>query len=182
MNIEDIDTTKWDFTDDGWGGIDIGIKKCVIFLNLLGINTVGSCSGHPERSNNVIPYITISSSDVDNDDNWSKEEDDRLRVIIEKLLQGFYEDRDTSDLKKLTLDVYPTMFSLHNGGELWTKWREEVNDRVLCIKNGEVVKRRILSEEEIQSREIISKELLSEFDDFTDYLAGIYSRRLGNKN
>jgi hypothetical protein len=176
MTALNIDTTKWDFNDDDWGGIDEGIKKCVIFLNLLGINTAGSCAGHAER-NNVMPEICITSSTAESDDTWSKEEDDRLTGLTQELLEEFYRKREVSDLKKIVIIQSGMMSSLHNGGNLWKEWRCMVDDRSRRIKNGEEVKKWIPTEDEIKEREIISKELLTEFDDFTEFLVSIYNKK-----
>ena len=87
------------------------------------------------------------------------------------------------DKYKIITECANKFFYIHNGGVCWGDWRVEVNDRVRKIKEGEKVKKRVYSKEEIEERLYLNNKMIEEFNRFSDYLYLQYftKERLMNK-
>ncbi len=89
--------------------VDEGIKEAVAMFNAMGLRTISSCEGHPERPRpggkrpSLVPWIDVGPEEPDKPD-WT--EDERLREKTHKenmeyqrkamdLLSEFYGDRKT---------------------------------------------------------------------------------------
>lgn len=173
-----ITNKNWNESKDEWGGIDKLILPCVVALNSLGITTVGSCAGHPD-SNGFLPYIDVSADTSDNGDMEEEQaikETSLLHKRVEMILSDFYESRDVPTRAKIVTTSVDTLFSIHNGSDLWDKWREQVNKAVLLIQQGQKPSRQALTQEQITSNTINHQLLISEFNDFTIYLEGLLKK------
>lgn len=80
-------------------GIDEGIKEPVIALNLLGVNTGGSCEGHMPipGHNSPYPYIDVEAKETNELD---KKERGASKILNEKLT----EKADPALIEKLSIE------------------------------------------------------------------------------
>jgi len=123
---------KFNNIKDEWGGVDKKILKAVVALNLIGLNTSGSCEGHLNK-NSPLPWIKISPPlKAKNKDNVIKD----YELKIRKLLKLFYKNKkNLNDKTKLVITKGNYGFWLHPNKNLFKKWRKFVLKNVSFYKN-----------------------------------------------
>lgn len=146
---------------DEWGGIDEKIQKLVTTLNYAGFQTTGSCEGHINRDAPA-PWIKIGSDEID--------KDAELREKMIKLLDRFYVSRAVPQDVRLMISDASFGFYLHNGGEFYDKWREEVQTTAAQIKSGHAIKANSLSDERENSRAEKLPLYQKEIEEFAEFL------------
>lgn len=79
-------------------GMDSGIVDIVVALRVIGINTIGSCYGHPDRLT-LGPYVMFDSSDElsarQSNENSARANAKQVQLLL-TYLDAFYEGRDVS--------------------------------------------------------------------------------------
>ncbi len=145
--------------------VDEGIKEAVIMLNAMGLRTISSCEGHPERPRpegkgpSFAPWIDVGPEEPDKPD-WT--EDEGLREKIHKesveyqrkamgLLGEFYEDRRVP---------YDAMLGFAYGLGYWFRVESHGSE---FIEN-------LPEEKQLEKIKLYRKEM----DDFTEFLRQRY--------
>lgn len=111
---EQLDATlaEYDGVVDGLGlGLDPGIKRTVVLMNLLGMSTSGSCEGHPDQEHGLdYPWIDISAPEpegwmesTEKQTQWFTENLQLHRQLLE-MLGNFYSGRSADSLVRLYPD------------------------------------------------------------------------------
>lgn len=115
---------------DGWGGIDKKILKLVAALNLLGVKTSISCAGHASHGS-PFPYVTFRGS----------------RAVVEKLLAKFYKKHKSKKSSEIEIFKGKASFWIYSG-EGFSRWKNEIDKKVVKIKNGEKIKPIIITKKQ----------------------------------
>ena len=117
---------------DEWGGIDEKIEGLVRALNTGGIPTTGSCEGHADRGAPA-PWAKIGAPEN------TPADTEALKEKLAGILRAFYATRKTTDEARLVLEDGHAGFWLHNGGEAYHRWREQVEQAAENIRKGRKV-------------------------------------------
>ncbi len=106
---------------DEWGGIDKKILNLVVALNLSGIKTSISCSGHAIKGS-PFPYVTFRGS----------------RFRVEKLIREFYKEHKPKESARIKIYKGKAGFWLYSG-KGFLAWKKAMNKRAEKIAQGKAV-------------------------------------------
>ncbi len=160
-------------------GIDKKIKNAVLYSNLLGIPTTGSCEGHVNHGSPA-PWIKVTTPFepaggkrlTDAYRRWQmKDREIRRRAL--KFLGEFYKGRNAPRDIRLVIKNANSGFWIHNGGDDYARWRKFVDKSVIKIKYGQKTKGIIDKEEQnrrVRKLPARQKEIAS----FAKFLKGKY--------